>query len=517
MNNLKLQKYMVLLLFSIINTSLIYTFLIYSDKWYIYLCFLALSSIYNSLGSLYIWYKTMFIKDIDHITRRSSFVYIVPCYNEDIHELTNTIDSLKNQKDIDIHTKLLVIICDGKVMNANSEKTTDKILIEDIFGNCDLERRRFPEAYKTWDNSWNSLDMYSGCMNDLPFIILIKDKNYGKRDSLVLIRRLLYNYMKFSYKFDRFDQMFSSAVIEKLYKVFPSYSIDYIIGTDADTVFKNDCVYTLLNDINNGSDNVVGCVGFVEISPEMNDWSLWTMYQNVEYIFAQCLKRRIQSLLTHKVSCLSGCVQILKVCEELCGERVLSEFNRLPAEEENIFNHIRSYASEDRNHICIAMSMYPYIQTIQSLNALAYTKVPSNLKVFLSQRRRWSLGATMNDLLLVYKPNIVFIERVNAFINIFTYIIFPFILVASVFFIKAILTSTDLLILYLSIPMFIPFMFGLIIPLYIKKMTMKDALYFWIGFCIYSSFGFIVNTCIGIYSVLNMDVLTWGKTRIIKN
>jgi chitin synthase len=47
--------------------------------------------------------------------------------------------------------------------------------------------------------------------------------------------------------------------------------------------------------------------------------------------------------------------------------------------------------------------MYPYIQTIQSLNALAYTKVPSNLKVFLSQRRRWSLGATMNDLLLVYK------------------------------------------------------------------------------------------------------------------
>jgi chitin synthase len=254
-------------------------------------------------------------------------------------------------------------------------------------------------------------------------------------------------------------------------------------------------------------------VGFVSVVKNENA-SFLNLYQNAEYIFAQCLKRRLQSLLTKKVSCLSGCVQIIKICEELCGEKILNAFNYLPKSEENIFKHILSYASEDRNHICLAFSLYPHILTIQRLDALAYTKVPEKLSIFLSQRRRWSLGATLNDILLIFKPNIVFLERLNAFINVFTFCLFPFILIASIYFIIALITNRNLLLLYLSIPMIIPFVYGLSIPFFFKKDI--KILYFYFGFLIYSTVGFLLNMIIGLYSIYHMDVLKWGKTRQIK-
>ena len=126
------------------------------------------------------------------------------------------------------------------------------------------------------------------------------------------------------------------------------------------------------------------------------------MYQYAEYTFAQCLKRFAQSNITHKVSCLSGCNQILRVTEETCGETILQKFNYLPNENDNIFDHIRSYAIEDRNHVCLMLSTYPYVHTVQTLDAIAYTNVPTTIPIFLSQRRRWNLGANSNDMMLIY-------------------------------------------------------------------------------------------------------------------
>ena len=189
----------------------------------------------------------------------------------------------------------------------------------------------------------------------------------------------------------------------------------------------------LLKTITNSDDKTVGVVGFVDISNDCSRLSFFTLYQLGEYYFAQCLKRLQQSLITHKVNCLSGCVQVLKICEETCGDYILQKFNYLPSEKDNIFNHIRSYASEDRNHICIMMSEYPYVQTKQNLNAISYTKIPMSNQVFLSQRRRWNLGAICNDMLLATKPEIILYERISAIVNLITYITTPFIFIATIF------------------------------------------------------------------------------------
>ena len=84
-------------------------------------------------------------------------------------------------------------------------------------------------------------------MDNIPFIVFIKDNNVGKRDSLVLIRSLLYNYSNnitnndWSNEFRSFTENYiKNAEIE---------IFDYLVGTDADTVFDNECTFNLLKEI----------------------------------------------------------------------------------------------------------------------------------------------------------------------------------------------------------------------------------------------------------------------------
>ena len=299
-------------------------------------------------------------------------------------------------------------------------------------------------------------------------------------------------------------------------EIYSNNNIDYIIGIDADTIFDYNCSYELIKVMENDV-NVHGCVGYVDIYPKMNSSSIYVLYQYAEYMFAQCLRRQAQSHITGKVSCLSGCNQILRISNETCGEEILKKFNYLPKEEENIFNHIRSYASEDRNHVCLMLSMFPNIKTKQTLNAIAYTVVPNSIKVFMSQRRRWSLGANSNDMLLIYLPGINIFERISALVNIITYSFSPFIFVATVFFIKSIIIHPTYLMLLLSIPILIIAGYSAIIPIFIKPLSFRSALYYYLSYILFVIFGSLINLCIYFNSIINMDVIKWGKTRSIGN
>jgi chitin synthase len=247
----------------------------------------------------------------------------------------------------------------------------------------------------------------------------------------------------------------------------------------------------------------------------MNFKSLFVLYQYAEYIFAQCLRRQAQSNITNKVSCLSGCNQILRVSEETCGEKILSVFNYFPKETDDIFKHIRSYASEDRNHVCNMLSLYPNVQTTQTLKAISYTVVPTSVSVFLSQRRRWNLGANTNDMLLIFLPGINIFERILALVNVSTFTMTPFVVVATVYFVIAIITNPTELMLYLSIILFIPLFYSFLIPLFIKPSSFKDTLYYYLSFLFFISFGSLVGLTTFTYATLKMDIIKWGKTRLI--
>jgi chitin synthase len=540
--NLTQQKYLILFIIGALNFLLIYTFVIFHDYWYAYLPFLIPASLLNAFSSiLNVLYKMCGQKRLEWNNHRSiprSYLYVVPCYNESFLELQASLHSLIEQRLVTGDRRLLLIICDGKVKGAGNDSSTD-VILKDLLK---IKGMGYYHEYTTWDGSKNIVceykTMYTHGLETVPIILLIKENNYGKRDSLVLARRICYAFNRFqgfhnsaqSYVIrDEApeDSAFLSHFLAMLAPFFPE-KIDYIIGIDADTVFDYNCTYELIQGIeieqgngeeNDGSEkgdnNVHGCVGFVDVHPDMTAYSPFVLYQYAEYVYAQCLRRQAQANITNKVSCLSGCNQILRVSEETCGEKILKLFNYKPIESDNILTHIRSYASEDRNHVCNMLSLYPYVKTTQSLKAVAYTIVPTSFSVFLSQRRRWNLGANTNDLLLIYLPGINIFERILAFVNVLTFILTPFIFVATVYFVMAIITEPTLLMLYLSIILFFPLFHSFLVPLFIKPLSFRGTLYYYGAYIYFICLSGLVSLICFCNALLKMDILTWGKTRAI--
>jgi chitin synthase len=492
----------------------------YRDNWYAFIPLLAFVPLISSCNVLYLWFKKFTLKNDWNLVFRnapSSYAIVVPTYNESKEELRGTLNSITSQistlQNNQSDSKMMIIVCDGKVNGQNNNKSTDKILIEDLLYENISKKKTYENAYTAWDGNTLQIEMYKGFYNMVPYILLVKDTNYGKRDSLVIIRRLLYLYNQ---KIEE-HPMISKKIIDNMYLEFKKIydtNIEYLIGTDADTVFELNCIDELLKEITKRP-TIMGTVGFV--TPFKKSFSLFTLYQYAEYVYAQTLRRQQQSLLTCKVNCLSGCVQVLRICAETCGDKILSKFNHKPLETANIFDQIRSYASEDRNHVSLMMIMYPHVETTQTLFANAYTSVPMSFNIFLSQRRRWNLGTITNDMLLLFSNQIKIYERLQSFGNVLSFSLSPFICVSMFMFIRAIIFSRSMLLLYLSSIIILPFVYALTVPIFIKPMIFKDALYYWSSYIFYIVIAIFVNLITHTYSLWNMDTLTWGKTRQIAN
>jgi chitin synthase len=436
-------------------------------------------------------------------------MYVVPCYNESEEELRCSLNSLVEQRVVKGDKRLIVIICDGKVKGSGNVLTTDLVLKKILNIANDLETSY---DYTTWNGTKNTVYQYK-CEYEynnetVPIILIVKENNYGKRDSLVFIRRTCYLYNNID------NCIVDDIIISEIGSIFNNNKIDYIIGIDADTIFDYNCTYELIQGIDK-DEQIHGCVGYVDIYPQMNFASPFVIYQYAEYMFAQCLRRQAQSNITNKVSCLSGCNQILRISEETCGEKILSIFNYCPKEGDNILMHIRSYASEDRNHVCNMLSLYPHVKTTQTLKAISYTIVPTSISVFLSQRRRWNLGANTNDMLLVYLPGINIFERILAAVNILTFSLTPFVFIATIYFLISIITNATLLMLYLAIILIITIFYALLIPIFIRPLSFKDTMYYYLSYIFFISFSGIVGLITFTYAMLHMDIIKWGKTRLI--
>lgn len=361
-----------------------------------------------------------------------TLVLLMPCYNESFEECDKSLSSLVNQVNISQHKRAIMVICDGKVRGPGMTKSTGQYLNEDILVD-QTERKMMKEAYVAWDGQMMDIEISKGTYKGVPFFCIVKQQNQGKRDSLIVIRSFVY---KFNVRHERpkvvFTPQFFSEMSDWMVNEAGIDNIDHLIGMDADTVFADDCISHLLVEARHPK--TIGVCGYVAVDFSTTNWNIWSIYQSAEYTIAQALRRLHQSLVTHKVSCLPGCCQLLRVCDETCGDRILIDlFGYHPKVTDGMLKQIRATASEDRNHVCLMLMEFTHAQTRQALKARAYTDVPHNMSVFLSQRRRWTLGATSNDLMLLTSSPLRFnpFERLVALSNVTTWTL-NFFVIASI-------------------------------------------------------------------------------------
>ncbi|KAJ6010049.1 hypothetical protein N7522_005065 [Penicillium canescens] len=436
-----------------INTFLIFAVWRWAAYFYVFIPFVALALVLNcimvfSILVFTVKHKFLLPEERELPARPETIVYLLPCYNETREELTKSLDSLARQREIEGHKRSLIIICDGKVRGEGMQKTTADTLSQDILV-IRTFRRRITAAYLAWDQQEMDITIQKGTYKDLPYIAILKDFNQGKRDALILARTFLYNFnIRAENPQTRLSQSLFSELSSFLINDCGIKKVCCLVGMDADTYFDELCVAELLKESRLGSRSqillcthlltssliqsyqyTVGVSGYVSVDFQGYNWNFLRLYQSTEYTISQGLRRMHQSIATKKVSCLPGCCQLLKVCETTCGDQVLINlFGYYPKPTDGLLRQIRATASEDRNHVCLMLSARSNAQTRQALRAHAYTAVPDSVPIFLSQRKRWTLGATSNDLMLVTSRGIQWFERVLAFCNVWTWFLNIFIL-----------------------------------------------------------------------------------------
>jgi len=265
-----------------------------------------------------------------------TIVYALPCYNESPEECTKSLDSLINQVGVNAHRAALMIVCDGRVRGHGMAKTCGDYLLEDILVHR-TSRFRLKDAYNSWDTLGMDVEVQTGHYKGLQYYCIIKDRNQGKRDSLIVARSFLYNFnRRHESPAKIFMPEFFGHMCSFLTKTAGIHQVEYLIGMDADTVFDDHCVSYLLKE--SRYKHTVGVCGYVALDFSASEWSPWSLYQSSEYTISQGLRRLHQSIVTHKVSCLPGCCQILRICETTCGDEVLLDlFGYYPKVTDNTF------------------------------------------------------------------------------------------------------------------------------------------------------------------------------------
>ncbi|KAK0610770.1 chitin synthase-domain-containing protein [Immersiella caudata] len=444
-----------------------------------------------------------------------TMVYLLPCYNENLQELTRSLESLAVQKGVEENPKFIMVVVDGNVKGPGMEKTTQEHLLQDILGPGHFQR--FENGYRAHDGLYMSVDVQHGTYKGIPYLFVGKRQNMGKRDSLCFARSFLYHYNCRSencetiFKKDLFDHMGTLLMQSGLEKV------DLLAGMDADTVFDENCVFELLDVLRDDPGLVASC-GHVCVDYDGRDWGIWSMYQGFEYSLTQGLRRTFQSVVTGKVNCLPGCCQLIKVSEETFGDLILRErFGYCPKPNDPMTTQIMGIYSEDSVHATTFFSLFPKTRTAQALRAKAFTIVPQNWTVFLSQRKRWSLGSVSNQFTMIFRPGILWIERVLSAVTVITWAITPFTVAAIAHMIMAFVRfGKDLFYMPAFLGLFsllaIKYLYSFGLVFWLPRNNLERVQYI-LGYIMHILVGPLINMFIFFYSIYYSDDFKWGKTR----
>ncbi|KAI9140059.1 chitin synthase-domain-containing protein [Paraphysoderma sedebokerense] len=432
---------------------------------------------------------------------------VIPCYTETKTEIQRTVDSVVNQKKTFPCRVVLGIVVDGEVVGKGNAVPTSK-LVQELLGFDDNLIQTYD--YVSWKGLSMSIRVVHGIYQSIPYVVLMKSQNQGKKDSLILIRSLIQNYNL------RLEKLYEANVLSSWFEDALSRSgvnhIDYVVGTDADSVFAENVISTFVERMSTETD-VLGVSSVVQ--PDLSvqrGWNPLIAYQFFEYIYGQLLTRECQGLFG-QVTCLPGAGQILTTDPNLTKDP-LKKFSDFSGEKKTAYHLVRALLGEDRRWTCLLLYKNPGYRTLIDSSCIVYTAVPDNMSVFFSQRRRWFLSAQANNIRDLLAPNVRLPIRIIAFSQILSSYISPFILFVNIRLFMYLFVDQYAWIWVASI-MGILGLFKIYVILFYPK-TFYEAFTLLYGVILHFVCSSLLQLAVALYAIWNMDDMRWGLTRQIE-
>ena len=317
--------------------------------------------------------------DIPNISNKNIIAF-VPVYNETLDELTNTVNSILNNN-INNNYLLTCIISDS-----NKDYTN-------IFDNILLYHSNL--SYKSWNNKTVLINIYYGIKQNKHIILIEKDKNYGKKDSIILVNNLFNNINSLNFK---------KVFLDNLNVLFTVNHFDYLFTTDSDTSIDNNAIIYLMDTIINRDANA--CCGIVNVNRFNNKW-FWNNIQNFQYLYEQYMRRTTEDLLK-QVLCLPGCITLYKINDNT--NDAVKLFSELPDNNDFIISNAQ-YIGTDRRFTGSLLYTNSNTKICMDIRSHAYTTAPFNLNSYIVQRRRWMQNTYFNTLINMTQKNINLLLR----------------------------------------------------------------------------------------------------------
>ena len=234
----------------------------------------------------YSWLRNMRKPPIAVDISTKSSVFVLPCYNESESEIGRTLESILNASEM-VPT-IVVVIVDGRATGVDNSEPT-YIICEKLLNVLHIPQSPF--TYSGWKGHDYFVNVKSGyCPNSLktPFLLIEKQENFGKKDSLILIRELI---LQFNGGRNRNLGAFGDWFKREM-ESFGILKVDYIFGTDADTIISPNSIQVMLEKMESNP-MLIGLSGNVRIDLSINNpLNYWVAYQVFEYMCINTTKFR---------------------------------------------------------------------------------------------------------------------------------------------------------------------------------------------------------------------------------
>ena len=410
---------------------------------------------------------------LEHDISDKSIVCIIPVYDETEEEIERLVESVRLQC---TSTSLICIIEDhGKT--ATCSVFTEILKIVHL-------------SYVSWKQCTVNVTVTLGRVQECACVIIVKDTNMGKRDSLILS----HDTFNVSRTLNETNTQFRYMLRQCIQETYHLDTFEYMFCTDADTIICPRSFEYLIETIQ--ARHAVAACGFVIVNEP--SFQFWNLVQNFQYMYGQYIRRRTESIIG-KVTCLPGCITMFKI--DSSAQDAIALYSEIP-NTGDFFKTIVQLLGTDRRLTTSFLFQHSGVYTVFDERAKCLTNTPKTFQKYIAQRRRWGSNSYFNSLYIVIGNNIPFITRVFALLDYLRMSLIYFrcfntvlFLIKLVYHIRQYMKQEVSVLVQLAPCMSIvllPVMYFIVLCLY-KPILRTRIVYLILGFCILKCYGTILS------------------------